>query len=68
MSTITASFTTERSYSSNLGLAARNLLAALLAAKPVAVAAVSAPAVSKDEQEYFPQTGLVYSIFSLRSY
>jgi hypothetical protein len=73
MSTLTASFSTDRSYSSNLGLAARNLMAALFAVKPAAAAAVAANAVKapafKDEdvQQYLPQTGMVYSIFSLRS-
>jgi len=71
MSSITASYSAAPSYSSNLGLAARNLLAALFAARPVAAvatAAASAPSVrDEDVQQYLPQTGMVYSIFSLRS-
>jgi hypothetical protein len=71
MSTITASFSADRSYSSNLGLATRHFLAALFAVKPVAAVAETTvkatPRRDEDVQQYLPQTGMVYSMFSLRS-
>ncbi len=70
MSSITANYSAAPSYSSNVGLAARNLLAALFAAKPVAAAAPAAVGTAsvrdEDVPQYLPQTGMVYSIFSAR--
>ncbi len=76
MSSIAASFTSNagpvHSYANNLGLAARALMAALIAVKPVArqvAAPVAAAPAASDLYDFLKKDDtLVYSIFSVRSH